>query len=206
MCSSDLVANTHKPVPLFHMKSLFALVLMSATAHAQPLFFFNGFEHPNIVRTGVDYKEAAIYYQTFQTGSTIGPWKVSQGSVDIVRHKTATAAEGKQSLDLSGTEAGAIQRTFESRPGATYRLNFDFSGNPIGGALSVMEVRWNGQVAGTFKYDTAPQTNSYQVDMHWEKKKLTLKASERKSTLEFRSLTPGQSGPALDKIRLERVR
>lgn len=191
------------------MKTLSILALTAfatATAMAQPVLFSSSFEFPDITATGVDYTEADLYYQTFQPGQQIGGWKIIDGTVDIVRHKQPTASRGHQSLDLSGVSPGAIQRTVLTKLGGEYELSFDFSGNGIGGALSVMEVRWDGRLVNTFYYDTAPQTNSYQVNMYWKRETLLLTARNRRTTLEFRSLTPGASGPALDRVRLERVR
>lgn len=185
---------------------LLVLAVMAGSATAEPWSYSEGFETPNIRKTGVDYREAEVFYHTFFAGQNIGAWKVSDGTVDIVRHKRRTASEGHQSLDLNGISAGTIGRTFRTKPGATYRLTFDLSGNPIGGFLSLMEVRWNGKLMGTFRYDTAPQTNSYAADMRWKRETLVLAADSTQGTLEFRSLTQGMSGPALDGIRLEKVR
>ena len=183
-----------------------ALAIIATSASAQPLLLSSSFEYPDITTTGVNYTDADIYYQTFETGQHIGGWRIIDGTVDIVRHKQPTASRGDQSLDLSGISPGAIQRTVSTRPGETYELSFDFSGNGIGGALSIMEVRWGGELMNTFYYDTAPQTNSYQVNMYWQRETLLLTATSRRTTLEFRSLTGGASGPALDRVRLERVR
>jgi choice-of-anchor C domain-containing protein len=185
---------------------IFAWIFTLVTVSAQMRYFSSSFEYPDITSTGVDYTDADVFYQTFYPGQRVDGWKVTQGSVDIVRHKQPTAAEGHQSLDLSGFEAGTIERVFPTKPGATYRLTFKFSGNPIGGFLSKMDVRWNGRTVNAFSYDTAPQTNSYQVNMHWQTKSVLLKAKKRLSKLEFRSLTQTQSGPALDQVEIKRIR
>ena len=57
------------------MKSLVlvALTFLAVTATAQPMLLSSSFEYPDITTTGVDYTDADVYYQTFQTGQHIGP-------------------------------------------------------------------------------------------------------------------------------------
>jgi choice-of-anchor C domain-containing protein len=81
---------------------------------------------------------AGTPYQTVAMGGeagTIAPWKVSMpvgGSVDLVGSYWQ-AAEGTQSIDLSGNSSANISQDIAVIPGHTYRVDFAYSGNPDGG-------------------------------------------------------------------------
>ena len=79
-----------------------------------------GFENPSAVQP----------FQTFNISGTVGAWTVASGSVDLIGNYWR-AAEGSQSLDLSGYQNGTISQSLSLSPG-TYKLTFAESGNPDG--------------------------------------------------------------------------
>lgn len=97
--------------------SFCVLIALSATAaYSQPqnLVTNGGFETP-VVPSSIE---------TFFASSTFGGWTVSGHSVDLVSRTNWMAADGGQSLALSGQSAGAVHQDLVTVPGQSYRLRF----------------------------------------------------------------------------------
>jgi hypothetical protein len=65
-------------------------------------------------------------YQVFDAGTSIGPWTVSAGSVDLVNGRWA-AYDGTQSIDLNACITGAISQTVATTPNTTSTVRFSSS-------------------------------------------------------------------------------
>src|SRR5438045_54262 len=73
-----------------------------------------------------------VPYQVFGAWQDLGGgWIVESGTVEIVRDYWP-AAEGHQSIDLSGIfeEIGTIYQDIPTVAGKTYKVRFGFAGNP----------------------------------------------------------------------------
>ncbi len=156
------------------------------------------------IRNG-GFEELAIgsSYQAFFTGQDIGGgWIVENGSVEIVRDYW-TAAEGHQSIDLSGVFdlAGTIYQDIATIPGQTYTLEFAFAGNPedVGGADKRMKVFWNEGEIADLTYNTAGRTFT---DMGWTYHTYSVTAAGTTSRVKFQSLTFNFLGPVIDDVSL----
>ncbi|MGK5531129.1 choice-of-anchor C family protein [Streptomyces sp. URMC 129] len=167
----------------------------TGTAEVAPLVsrFDNGsFESP-FARTDS--------FTNFPAGQFIGPWQVSSGSVDLVDDGLWQAAEGDQSLDLNGSNTGAVAQTFTTTPGETYTVTYALAGNPAGGpALKTGRVLLDGQNIQDFSFDI---TGTSLTDMGYIKRQVTFVATGATTTLSFVSTTPGSAyGPVIDDVQV----
>lgn len=157
------------------------------------------FAGPTIVTNGSfeDGPPISGKFASFGRNSTAIPgWTVTAGSVECIVTYWESS-DGSRSLDLSGSSAGAITQNLTTTPGVTYLVSFDLAGNPAGGP----EVKGVRIRAGTswevFTFDT---TSTSRNNMDWATKTWSFVATDEVTSLEFRSLTSGVWGPALDDI------
>ncbi len=129
-------------------------------------------------------------------------WVVSQGNIDFLDSSFWQAADGKRSLDLNGFTAGAISQTFKTQKGQKYRVRFALAGNPAGPAEKKLQVSAGGK---TMEF-TFAATGKTRTDMGWVSKTWEFTAEAEETTLEFLSLTEGDSGPALDDVVVVAIR
>jgi hypothetical protein len=86
-----------------------------------------------------------------QLGPVMGPWTVTQGSVDLIGNYWQSPSVNGGSVDLDGfLQVGGITQTFTA-PKGIYTLKFDLAGNPD-----------NGDPLKTLKVDIASTTAQYQ--------------------------------------------
>jgi choice-of-anchor C domain-containing protein len=142
-------------------------------------------------------------YQAFFAGQDIGGgWMVENGSVEIV-HDYWTAAEGHQSIDLSGVFdlAGTLYQDIPTIAGQTYTLRFAFAGNPedVGGADKRMKVFWNDGEIADLTFNTAGRSFT---DMGWTYHSYNVTAWGTSSRVKFQSLTFNFLGPVIDDVTL----
>jgi len=149
---------------------------------------------------GTYYGEARLWYRTYSVGTSLDGWAVVEGSADLLQLTTGIAREGLQTIDLNGVGPGTLRRTFSTVPGTRYRLEFDFSGNPVDGQVRTMAVRVNGVEQGHFDWDPLLKKNSFVTDMKWERRHIEWVATTDSTAIELASLAPGQSGPVLDNV------
>jgi choice-of-anchor C domain-containing protein len=113
------------------------------------------------------------------------------------------AANGNQSVDLSGYQPGTIYQDVSIIAGQTYLLSFAVAGNPYEGpAIKRMEIWWDTALVDTVVFDTTGFSYS---NMGWVYHEYSVVASNPFTRLEFRSLTDGTAGPALDDVSLTLV-
>lgn len=146
-------------------------------------------------------------------GSTLIPgWTVSVGNIDWESDPPCgwVTASGKKSLDLVGDAAGGIggiQQTFDTVPGATYKVSFALAGN-YGGlpVVKPLAVTVNG-VTNNYTFDT---TGKSQFNMGWTRITFKFVASSTTSTISFVSDTSGlggiNAGAAIDNVIVVRKR
>jgi choice-of-anchor C domain-containing protein len=140
-------------------------------------------------------------FSTYAAGQSIGPWTVTAGSVDLIGAGFWAAADGDQSVDLSGYSAGAVSQTFATTPGTTYTVNYSLAGNYAGGpTVKTGMVRLDGQDVQDFTFNV---TGKSAVDMGYSTEQFTFLATKPSSTLTFVSTTAGAYGPVLDNVRVQ---
>jgi choice-of-anchor C domain-containing protein len=152
--------------------------------------FADSFESPVIHVDFVDYL----------AGQQVGPWKVVSGSVDLTTDWQH--AQGRQSLDLNGSDPGAVSHTVPTTLLTTYRVTYALAANPDAGqAIRTGNVKVNGQLLDSFSFDSTGKTVS---TMGWVYRTFyftnTLAAS---AELQFASTTPSAWGPVIDDVRVE---
>ncbi|MFD8396752.1 choice-of-anchor C family protein [Streptomyces sp. NPDC059680] len=147
--------------------------------------------------------------ETYVRGQFIGPWKVTQATVDLYDGVWKTA-DGQQFLDLNGTEGdlanthpGAVSQTFATTPGRSYTVTYALAGNiQQGPVMKTGKVLIDGQDFQDFSFDTTGKTA---FNMGWVKRQMTFVATGKSTTLTFASTTAHTaSGPLIDDITVER--
>ncbi|MEO8242360.1 MAG: choice-of-anchor C family protein [bacterium] len=140
--------------------------------------------------------------QTLGIASTaLTGWTVRSGSIDHVGSYWQ-ASHGDQSLDMSGSRAGAISQTVKGLvQGQSYQILFDLSGNPDAGSGSMkrLKVSMNPSKGGTFSYTYV--TSGTRDEMNWSEQVFSFVATSKKAVLTFASKTRSAYGPALDNVR-----
>jgi choice-of-anchor C domain-containing protein len=141
---------------------------------------------------------------TLTAGSTaITGWTVVSGSIDLIGSYW-DASDGDRSIDLNGSEPGAISQVFDTEPGALYQIFFDMAGNPDGvQSLKVLVVSAD-STASEYEFNSTGKTNT---EMGWTEISFIFQASSDSTTLEFASISPDSAfGPALDNVRVIPIR
>lgn len=145
---------------------------------------------------------------TVYSGETIGSagWIVDQNSVDVHAREYGTPwtpADGLQALDLTGGNEGIIHQDVSVTPGQDYRLSFYMSGNlAYDPQVKSLAVYADGTMLGQLDFDSA---GAGYANMNWQFHAFTFTAPDSLLRVEFRSLTPGSCGPAIDDVQLTAV-
>ncbi|TJZ57005.1 choice-of-anchor C family protein [Streptomyces piniterrae] len=169
----------------------------SAAGSAVSRFDDGSFETPKV---------APNTFQTFTAGEFVGPWKVTSGSVDVKDAGYWQAAEGDQSLDLNGTETGAVSQTFATNRGSTYTVTYSLAGNSDGQAPTPKtgKVLIDGQNVQDFSFDATGKTHQ---NMGYVTREVGFVATGSSTTLTFASTTPHSAGgPVIDDVQVERCK
>lgn len=141
---------------------------------------------------------AANTFVNVGTGGTIGPWKVAGGNVDLIGAGFWQAAEGDQSVDLNGGNAGTVSQTFTTVPGKRYTVTYSLAGNPAGGpALRTGKVLVDGQNFQDFTFDVTGKTAT---NMGYVTREVSFVATGTTTTLAFTSTVSGAYGPVIDDV------
>ncbi|GAA4621622.1 hypothetical protein GCM10023196_010620 [Actinoallomurus vinaceus] len=194
----------HRPAPAGTGRRLFAGIglagamagaaaFAAAPASATSGLANGSFETP-VVRPGT--------FQTFAGGQFIGPWRVTGASVDLIGAGFWQAADGRQSLDLSGGAAGGVIQTFSTRPGVRYEVIYSLAGNPQGPpAVKTGQVFINGALAQNFSFDVTGHTIA---NMGYVTRAVTFRATGVSTTVQFTSTTNTAFGPVIDDVGVDR--
>lgn len=137
-------------------------------------------------------------------GASIGAWTVSKGHVDLMGAGIWQAADGVQSVDLSGSAvplAGGVAQSFTTLPLLKYRVSYKLAGNPTSGpAIKTGQVLANGNVIQSFSFDVTGKTYA---NMGYVHKHATFIATGLTSTIEFQSNVNTAYGPVLDDVDVD---
>ncbi|AXU17139.1 choice-of-anchor C family protein (plasmid) [Streptomyces clavuligerus] len=139
-------------------------------------------------------------FATLAAGQSLGPWKVGSGSVDLIGAGFWQAAEGNQSVDLNGTQPGAVGQTFTTTAGRAYTVTYALAANPGGGpALKTGRVLIDGQNVQDFSFDSTGKT---MANMGYIRRQVTFVAGGPSTTLGFASTVAGAWGPVVDDVQV----
>jgi choice-of-anchor C domain-containing protein len=162
-----------------------------------PLLSNGGFEAPAV---------PAGAFIRYGTGGTIGPWRVSQGNVDLIGANFWQAADGRQSLDLEGSESGTIEQPLSTRIGGCYTVTFALAGNPDGGPS--VKRGWARVSQNTVGHPTAQKnfmfntTGKSRSNMGYIQQRFRFRGLAPTGTLSFSSTTGGGYGPVIDAVNI----
>ena len=138
-------------------------------------------------------------FNEYNAGQTFGKWTVTNGSIDLVTASYWMPAQGVQSVDLDGSNAGTVSQNLSTTSGTSYSLSFALAGNPVCGPQVVqMQVVWGSIVVDTLSFDTTGHSTS---SMGWKHHTYTVQATSATTSLSFVSLTQSACGPALDAVK-----
>ncbi len=136
-------------------------------------------------------------FTTYSSGASIGPWLVTQGSVDLIGGYWQAPTAGGGSVDLDGSyQAGGVSQGLTLGAGS-YKLSFYLSGNPDSSpGLKTVQVAV-GSAFQNFSYDTSTAGNSH-GDMRYVLETLNFTATGP-TTLQFTSVDDPNSafGPVI---------
>jgi choice-of-anchor C domain-containing protein len=172
-------------VNLVNFASRIALLAFACTSAALAAPFQNGsFE------IGTDPGAGFITLANGDSTNITG-WTVIRGDIDYIGGYWQ-AAQGVRSLDLIGDQfVGGVQQTFDTIPGATYRVSFALAGNPAGGpTIRPLAVT----VAGTTNNFTFDITGATLSSMNWTPHQFTFVATGASETIQFISDLTGVAG------------
>ncbi|MFF1874424.1 choice-of-anchor C family protein [Kitasatospora herbaricolor] len=146
-------------------------------------------------------KAPANAFTGLTAGQSIGPWKVTAGSVDLIGAGFWQAAEGDQSLDLNGSGSGTVAQSFTTVPGTTYSVTYALAGNPEGGvALRTGRALIDGQDFQDFSFDVTGRTKTA---MGYVGHQFSFVAQGTSTTLSFASTVAGAYGPVVDNVQVK---
>jgi choice-of-anchor C domain-containing protein len=131
-------------------------------------------------------------------------WKVTVGSIDHIGPYWK-ASHGTRSLDLNGSEPGAVAQTFPTKNGQKYRLSFALAMNT--GATAEL-VKLKATAAGSSEEFAFAKKEATSANMNWVIKTWEFTAVADETTLEFISLHGDDpfAGPALDDVIVAEVK
>jgi choice-of-anchor C domain-containing protein len=141
-------------------------------------------------------------YTRYFLGQSFGPWKVAKGSIDLIGGTWQSPTPGGGSVDLDGTNPGAISQKLKLTAG-NYRLTFDLSGNPDGSpATKTVEVTV-GTADQIFTYTIGGNSHA---NMNYSPESLNF-TTTGVTTVSFSSLDSSSSayGPVIANIALTHV-
>jgi choice-of-anchor C domain-containing protein len=166
--------------------------ITAAPASAATGFSDGSFETPVV---------ASNTFVTIFPGQPLGPWTVTSGNVDLIGAGFWQAADGVQSLDLDGGQAGAVSQTFATSPLFAYEVSFALAGNPVDlPVVKTGQVLVNGHVALNFSFDTTGKTEAHMGYVHRE---FAFQATGNATTIEFASTTAGAFGAVIDDVEIQ---
>ena len=142
--------------------------------------------------------------------SSMAPWAITAGSVDVVRNGYWPAYEGNNSIDLSGISSGTISQAFATTPGAEYALRFAYACNAD--AVDVLHEVFTatGHVtitgAAAVLDTTVSHSGSSRDDMGYQLYSGLFRADSSLATLQFQDASNfGTHGLVLDDVSVSSI-
>ena len=149
---------------------------------------------------GVDVGQGHVSELAPGSGSIAG-WRIGGRGVDYVGSGWWQSSDSlARSIDLSAATPGSVSQVISTEPSAYYDVIFALAGNPKGGPeTKMMTVSATGNNPTTYSFNAAGKTAR---DMGWVDNRYRFYAKSDSTTLTFASVTDGNSGPALDNVRV----
>ncbi|MEU3602475.1 choice-of-anchor C family protein [Streptomyces sp. NPDC006798] len=191
---SALRARTTLVATALALAATGAVLASPAQAAALSRFDNGSFEYP---------LAPANSFSTHAAGSSLGPWRVGAGGIDLIDNGFWQAAEGDQSIDLNAGSPGSVAQTFTTVPGKTYTVSYSLAGNPEGVNQPVVKTGRaliDGQNFQDFTFDVTGKTRA---NMGYVNRQFTFTAGAAATTLGFVSSTTGAHGPVLDNVQVK---
>lgn len=141
---------------------------------------------------------------TFGAGfSTLPGWTVNFGSVDVTTNASgwSPAAEGNDSLDINGWEAGQISQSFDDVAGKTYKVSFDYSRNVAGAPDPATADVFVGDTGLHVSSANDPSQFGTFGAMQWKTDSFTFVGTGH-DTLTLTATVPGNGGVFFDDVRV----
>lgn len=140
-------------------------------------------------------------FTTYDAGSQIGAWNVTNGSIDLIGSYWQAPNGVGYSVDMNGLTAGTISQDFTLAPGE-YTLSFWMAVNPDSSLAQRSVQATVGNASQLFKLDFTGQTKT---NMDWTLEKLNF-TTTGSTTLTFASQTEnGPYGAAIGNIAVTAV-
>lgn len=162
-----------------------------------------GAQAANLILDG-DFNNSNATFSTVTAVSTIGPWHVTAGSVDLIggywqspSGPNASAAGTNGSIDLNGNAPGTLSQSFATQIGKTYEVTFDLSANPDGGpAVKSTKVKV-GPASGVFSF---PSVAASHANMNYIPETINFTATSNTTTLTFLGNNTSQYGAVIGDV------
>ncbi|WP_168797645.1 choice-of-anchor C family protein [Neolewinella litorea] len=142
------------------------------------------------------------FIRLFAGDQIVTNWRVESGSIDYIGTYW-TAADGRRSFDMNGTEPGAVSTFINTTAGEQYYLQFAFAGNPNCDGPPVKELKVTANDSSrVYRFDV---TGKASQNMGWRAEIFSFVATSGQTTVTFTSQNPGHCGPAIDNLVLVEV-
>ena len=142
-------------------------------------------------------------FDGFGGASALPGWTINSGNVDVTTSASpwGPAADGSNSLDINGWEAGSISQTFATVAGKTYTVSFDYSRNAAGAPDPATATVSAGGV--TYKV-SAPNDGSLgsEYNFIWKPVTFTFVGTGSPTTLTATATVPGNGGVFFDNFQV----
>jgi len=195
-----------KPLSLGIFTMIVGSVALALPAEAANLIVNGSFEEGEYDANAVP---DGSYARVNQGSSILTGWDVTKNAVDWHNSqdmKFPFDGDLIVDLNLNGDISGVLAQTFATIPEELYNLSFYLSGPDLSTSNpsfpSPRQVRV--EIAGVNQVFSTPA--STHLDLEWEQKNLTFKATGNQTTLRFSSLDDsGFWGPTLDQVSVEPI-
>jgi choice-of-anchor C domain-containing protein len=171
------------------------MIFLAAPSSNAGLIVNGGFEN-SIPRAPSD-----SFVTLFAVNSTsMAPWVIQSGSVDVVNTGFWPAYEGQQSLDLNGLSPATIVQTFTTTPGTTYTLTFEYGNNPDASPAATAAVSVIDSGGGTLLSQDITHSGSTSTNINYTPFSESFVADTTVTTLQFAGTNSGPYGIVLDAV------
>jgi choice-of-anchor C domain-containing protein len=133
----------------------------------------------------------------------LSDWQILGTNIDLIGSYWQ-ASDGKQSLDLNGSDTGGVQQSVSTSAGILYELSFDLAKNPAVGAAATVSVEVSaGDENAVYSYSEP----SVSADMLWQQQQLIFSATGTVTSIKIEALAPlaNASGAALDNVSVRAI-